>query len=71
MPFSNIKDKDQNEKLWSEKSGSHPQILFDYFFLTTGAWEEFKKIDHIYPEEFSNIMDASDHIPIVLDLKDE
>ncbi len=65
------KDLDENGELWSEKSGSHPQILFDYFFLLQGAWEEFKKIDYIYPEEFSNILKSSDHIPVVLDLKEE
>jgi endonuclease/exonuclease/phosphatase family metal-dependent hydrolase len=65
------KDKDQNSNLWTEKSGAHPPVLFDYFFLSKGAWEEFKKIDHIYPEEFVNIMKASDHIPVILDLKDE
>ena len=65
------KDLDQNEALWTEKSKSHDPILFDYFFLSRGAWNEFETLDHVYPEEFINIMEASDHIPIMLDLKKE
>ena len=65
------KDKDINGKLWTEKSGRHPPVLFDYFFLTEGAHNEFLNIDHIYPEEYPNILEVSDHIPVVLDLDDE
>ena len=65
------KDKDINGKLWTEKSGRYPPVLFDYFFLTEGAYDEFLSLDHIYPEEFPNILEVSDHIPIVLDLDDE
>ncbi len=46
-------------------------FLFDYFFLIEGAYDEFLSLDHIYPEEFSNMLEASDHIPVVLDLKEE
>ena len=49
----------------------HGVIQFDYFFLTQGANDEFLKLDHIYPEEFPSVLEASDHIPIVLDLGDE
>ena len=70
-PTSENSDLDINGQLWTEKSEGHPAILFDYFFLTEGANEEFLQLDHIYPEEFSNILEASDHIPIVLDLGDE
>jgi len=52
-------------------SKGHAPILFDYFFLTQGANDEFLRIDHIYPEEFPDILEASDHIPIVLDLAEE
>jgi len=64
-------DKDINGKLWTEKSGRYPPVLFDYFFLTEGAHNEFLNIDHIYPEEYPNILEVSDHIPVVLDLDDE
>jgi len=60
-----------NGKLWTEKSKQYPPVLFDYFFLVEGAYSEFLKLDHIYPEEFPNILEASDHIPVVLDLGDE
>ena len=65
------KDVDINGKLWTEKSGRYPPVLFDYFFLTEGAHNEFLSIDHIYPEESPNILEASDHVPVVLDLDDE
>ena len=65
------KNKDINGKLWTEKSGRYPPVLFDYFFLTEGAYNEFLNIDHIYPEEFTDVLEASDHIPIVLDLEEE
>jgi len=65
------RDVDINGQLWTEKSKQYGVIQFDYFFLTEGANDEFLSLDHIYPEEFSNILNASDHIPIVLDLGDE
>jgi len=65
------KDKDINGKLWTEKSGRYPPVLFDYFFLTEGAYEEFCSLDHIYPEEFAGILEASDHIPVVLEIKEQ
>jgi len=65
------KDKDINGKLWTEKSGRYPPVLFDYFFLTEGAHDEFLNLDHIYPEESTNILDASDHIPVVLELRSD
>ncbi len=65
------KDQDINGQLWTEKSKGHAPIQFDYFFLTQGANDEFVNLDHVYPEEFQNILRASDHIPIVLDLRDE
>ncbi|RLE09557.1 hypothetical protein DRJ00_03930, partial [Candidatus Aerophobetes bacterium] len=64
-------DVDINGKLWTEKSGKYPPVLFDYFFLTEGTYNEFLDLDHIYPEEFPNILEASDHIPVVLYLDDE
>jgi len=57
--------------LWTEKSKGHAPIQFDYFFLTQGTNNEFLELDHIYPEEFPDVLGASDHIPIVLDLGDE
>jgi len=65
------KDKDINGKLWTEKSGRYPPVLFDYFFLTEGAHNEFLSLDHIYPEEFANILEASDHIPVILEINNE
>lgn len=70
-PTLERRDVDINGGLWTEKSKGHTPILFDYFFLAEGANNEFLRIDHIYPEEFRNILEASDHIPIVLDLADE
>jgi len=70
-PTLEHKDLDINGQLWTEKSKGYAPILFDYFFLIQGANNEFLKLDHIYPEEFPNILKASDHIPIVLDLGDE
>ena len=70
-PTLEHRDLDINGQLWTEKSKGYAPILFDYFFLTQGANNEFLKLDHIYPEEFPNIREASDHIPIVLDLGDE
>lgn len=64
-------DLDINGQLWTEKSKRYGVIQFDYFFLTEGANNEFLELDHIYPEEFSNILKASDHIPIVLDIRNE
>lgn len=63
------KDKGQYNEPWSEWHEVYGLSLFDYFFIAQGAYNEFKSIDHIYPEEFVNIRDASDHIPIVLKLK--
>jgi len=63
------KDEDMNGKLWTEKSNQYPPVLFDYFFLTEGAYEEFCSLDHIYPEEFADILEASDHIPVALEIK--
>ncbi|TES86614.1 hypothetical protein E3J95_01495 [Candidatus Aerophobetes bacterium] len=65
------RDVDMNGELWTEKSKGYAPILFDYFFLSEGASNEFLELDHIYPEEFPNLLEASDHIPIVLDLGDE
>jgi len=65
------RDVDMNGELWTEKSKKYGVIQFDYFFLTEGANDEFLELDHIYPEEFPNILEASDHIPVVLDLGDE
>jgi len=62
------KDVDISGKLWTEKSGKYPPVLFDYFFLTEGTYNEFLDLDHIYPEEFPNILEASDHIPVVLEV---
>lgn len=65
------RDVDINGQLWTEKTEKYGAIQFDYFFLTQGANDEFLRIDHVYAEEFHNILKASDHIPIVLDLGDE
>ncbi len=62
---------DKISELWTEKTKEFGSVLFDYFFLTEGANEELIGIDHIYPEEFLNILEASDHISIALDLGDE
>jgi len=70
-PTSENRDLDINGQLWTEKSKGHAPIQFDYFFLTQGANNEFLELDHIYPEEFPDVLGASDHIPIVLDLGDE
>jgi len=70
-PTLEHKDVDINGRLWTEKSKEYGAIQFDYFFLTEGANDEFLRIDHIYPEELVDILEASDHIPIVLDLRDE
>jgi len=70
-PTLEHRDVDINGELWTEKSKEDGAIQFDYFFLTEGANEEFLSLDHIYPEEFPNILEASDHIPIVLDLEEE
>ena len=65
------RDVDINGKLWTEKvAGTHLSYLTT-FFLIEGAHNKFLSIDHIYPEEFPNILEASDHIPVVLDLDDE
>jgi len=64
-------DLDINGELWTEKSKGYEPIQFDYFFLTEGANDEFLELDHIYPEEFPNVLEASDHIPIILDLRNE
>jgi len=70
-PTLERRDLDINGQLWTEKSKDYGMIQFDYFFLTQGANDEFLRIDHVYPEEFSNILEASDHVPIVLGLGDE
>ena len=70
-PTLEHRDVDINSNLWTEKSKEYGVIQFDYFFLTQGANDEFLRIDHIYPEEFVDILEASDHIPIVLDLGGE
>lgn len=62
------KDTDISGKLWTEKSENYSPVLFDYFFLTEGAYDEFLSLDHVYPEEFVGILEASDHIPVVLNL---
>ena len=63
------KDEDINGKLWTEKSEKYPPVLFDYFFLTKGIYDEFLSLDHIYPEESPDILEVSDHIPVILDLE--
>jgi len=63
-------DRDKNKELWTVKSKGYPPSLFDYFFLTEGSYHEFKAVDHIYPEEFTSILEASDHIPVVLYLQE-
>jgi len=70
-PSLEYTDVDINEELWTEKSKGHGPIQFDYFFLAKGANDEFLQLDHVYPEEFHNILKASDHIRIVLDLGEE
>jgi len=65
------KDVDINGQLWTEKSKKYGAVQFDYFFVTEGTNDEFLQLNHVYPEEFPNIIEASDHIPIVLDLSDE
>ena len=70
-PTLEEKDVDISGELWTEKTEKYGTIQFDYFFLTQGANDEFLRIDHVYAEEFHNILKASDHIPIVLDLGDE
>ncbi len=70
-PTLERRDEDVNGQLWTEKSKGHDPILFDYFFLTQGANDEFLELDHLYPEEFPKVLEASDHIPIVLDLAEE
>ncbi len=67
-PTLDSSDLDVNGELWTEKTKDYGTVLFDYFFLTEGAEEDFIGIDHVYPEEFEGIEEASDHIPIVLDL---
>ncbi len=70
-PTLEHRDVDINEELWTEKRKGHGPIQFNYFFLAKGANDEFLQLDHVYPEEFHNILKASDHIPIVLDLGEE
>ena len=70
-PTLDSSDLDANGELWTEKTEDYGAVLFDYFFLTEGAEEEFIEIDHVYPEEFEDIEEASDHIPVVLDLDSE
>jgi len=65
------KDEDINGALWSEESEGHFRTLLDRFFLTEGANNEFLNLDYIYPEELPSLLEASDHIPIVLDLRNE
>ena len=57
------------DEVWTEKTDDYGAVLFDYFFLTEGASEEFVEIDHVYPEEFEGIEEASDHIPVVVELE--
>ena len=64
-------DVDINGQLWTEKTQEYGMVQFDYFFLTQGANDEFLELDQIYPEEFPNILEASDHLPIILDLTEE
>lgn len=64
-------DVDINGQLWTEKTEEYGTIQFDYFFLTQGADDEFLELDHVYPEEFPGVLEASDHLPIVLDLTEE
>jgi len=63
-------DRDSEGKLWSEKSKDYPPALFDYFLLDEKTYSRFKKVDYIYPEEFPYVLEASDHLPCLLDLKD-
>jgi endonuclease/exonuclease/phosphatase family metal-dependent hydrolase len=62
-------DRDTSGKLWSEKSTDYPPALLDYFLLSQKTYSRFKRVDHIYPEEFSYVLEASDHLPCILDLK--
>jgi len=68
-PTLDSSDLDVNGELWTEKTEDYGAVLFDYFFLTEGANEEFVGIDHVYPEEFEGIEEASDHIPVVVELE--
>ncbi len=61
-------DLDVDGDVWTEKTTDYGKVLFDYFFLTEGVGEEFIGIDHVYPEEFEDIEEASDHIPVVVEL---
>lgn len=61
-------DLDADGEVWTEKTKDYGKVLFDYFFLTEGANEGFVGIDHVYPEEFEDIGEASDHIPVVVKL---
>lgn len=67
-PTLNSSDLDVNGELWTEKTEEYGAVLFDYFFLMEGTSEEFVGIDHVYPEEFEGIEEASDHIPVVVEL---
>lgn len=67
-PMLAYSDRGANGELWTERTKKFGSVLLDYFFLTEGVNDEFIGIDHIYPEELTDILDASDHIPIVLDL---
>ncbi len=67
-PTLDSSDLDVNGELWTEKTEDYGAVLFDYFFLTEGASEEFVGIDHVYPEEFEGIEAASDHLPVLLDM---
>ena len=64
-------DLDLNGEVWTEKTKEYGKVLFDYFFLTEGAEEEFIGIDHVYPEEFEGIEEASDHIPVAVELDEK
>ncbi len=61
-------DLDENSELWTERTDTYGSVLFDYFFLTEGAREEFAGIDHVYPEEFEDIGEASDYLLVLLDM---
>ena len=43
--------------------------MFDYFFLTERINEELIGIDHVYPEEYESVGEASDHMSVVVELE--
>lgn len=59
------------DEVWTEKTKEYGKVLFDYFFLTEEAGGEFVGIDHVYPKEFEDIGEGSDHIPVVVELENK